>query len=474
MSEPISLLAAPGRRGAPAALAVPERPPRVALVTLGCAKNLVDSEIMAGLLAGSGVTLTGDTAAADVAVVNTCAFIGPSQKESIDRILELAALKREGTLRGLVVAGCMAQRFQGEILREIPEVDAIVGTGQVDAIARVAHRVHRGVAEPLLEVGPPGTAVDLASHRAVSTPRHLAYLRIADGCDFRCTFCIIPALRGDLRSRSVESILEEANRLASAGVRELHLIAQDSTSYGEDLYGEARLPELLRSLAAVEGIAWIRVHYTHPKTWSESLVRVFEEETKVCPYVDIPLQHLTDPMLRRMRREVNRSDMERLFATLRTRIPDVAIRTHFIVGFPGETEGDFEELLASVERADFDHVGCFAYSREEGTPAARMKEQVPERVKLERRRRLMRAQREVATRVWGRWVGREADVLVDAASQGRRRESWVGRVAQQGYEVDGVVHVRPSEGAPCPVPGTFARVRITKAREYDLEGEVVA
>jgi len=469
VSDPISLLAAPRR----AAAALPGVSPRVALVTLGCAKNLVDSEIMAGLLAGSGVTLTGDAASADVAVVNTCAFIGPSQKESIDRILELAALKREGTLRGIVVAGCMAQRYQGQILREIPEVDAVVGTGQVDAIARVAHRVHRGVSEPLLEVGPPGTAVDLASHRAVSTPRHLAYLRIADGCDFRCTFCIIPALRGDLRSRSVESIVEEASRLGVAGVRELHLIAQDSTSYGEDLYGESRLPELLRSLAAVEGIEWLRVHYTHPKTWSESLLRVFEEEAKVCPYVDIPLQHLTDAMLRRMRREVKRADMERLFANLRKRIPEVAIRTHFIVGFPGETDADFEELLASVERADFDHVGCFAYSREDGTPAARMKDQVPERVKLERRRRLMKAQREVATRVWSRWIGRTVDVLVDTPRPGRG-EVWVGRVAQQGYEVDGVTHVRRGDGAPSPVPGTFARVRITKAREYDLEGEVVA
>lgn len=469
MSEPISLMPS---RGTPAP-GEAAGTARVALVTLGCAKNLVDSEIMAGLLAHGGFTLTSDLRSADVAVVNTCAFIGPSQKESIDRILELAALKREGTLRGLVVAGCMAQRYQADLLREIPEVDAVVGTGQVDAIVRVAHRVRRGSPERIVEVGPPGTAVDLASHRAVSTPRHLAYLRIADGCDFRCTFCIIPALRGDLRSRSVESIVEEARRLAAAGVREIHLIAQDSTSYGDDLYGSPRLPELLRALAAVDGIDWIRVHYTHPKTWSESLIQVFEEEAKVCRYVDIPLQHLTDPMLRRMRREVKRADMERLFATLRERIPDVAIRTHFIVGFPGETEDDFEELLASVRRADFDHVGCFAYSREEGTPAAKMKEQVPERTKLERRRRLMDAQREVATRVWGRWAGRTVDVLVDGPSPGREGV-WIGRVSQQGYEVDGVTHVRGGDGVTAPLPGTFARVRITKARQYDLEGEVVA
>jgi len=464
VNEPISLL--------PSRVAGLETA-RVALVTLGCAKNLVDSEIMAGLLSRGGFTMTGDAATADVAVVNTCAFIGPSKKESIDRILELAALKREGSLRGLVVAGCMAQRYQKELLREIPEIDAVVGTGQVDAIARVAHRVRLGASEPIVEVGPPGTALDLAIHRAVSTPRHLAYLRIADGCDFRCTFCIIPALRGDLRSRSVESIVEEGRRLAAAGVRELHLIAQDSTSYGDDLYGSSKLPELLRALAAIEGVDWIRVHYTHPKTWSESLVRVFQEEAKVCSYVDIPLQHLTDAMLRRMRREVKRADMERLFATLRERIPDVAIRTHFIVGFPGETEDDFEELLASVRRADFDHVGCFAYSREEGTPAARMKDQVPERTKLERRRRLMEAQREVAGRVWGRWVGRTVDVLVDEAAK-NREGVWIGRVAQQGYEVDGVTHVRGGDGAAAPVPGTFARVRITKARQYDLEGEVVA
>jgi len=465
VTHPVPLVLPPVRTDA-----VP--PSRVALVTLGCAKNLVDSEIMAGLLARGGFAMSGSVADADVAIVNTCAFIGPSQKESIDRILELASLKREGLLRGIVVAGCMAQRYERELLREIPEIDAVVGTGQVDAIVRVAHRVHRGVSEPIVEVGPPGTAIDLATHRAVSTPRHLAYLRIADGCDFRCTFCIIPALRGDLRSRSLESIVEEARRLAGAGVRELHLIAQDSTSYGEDLYGASRLPELLRALAGVEGIAWIRVHYTHPKTWSESLVRVFEEEEKVCPYVDIPLQHLTDRMLRRMRREVNRAEMERLFGTLRSRIPHVAIRTHFIVGFPGETEEDFEALLESVERSDFDHVGCFAYSREDGTPAARMKDQVPERVKLQRRRRLMEAQRQAATRVWSRWVGRTADVLIDAPD-GTRPGRWVGRLAQQGYDVDGVTHVR-AKGALALRPGDLARVRITKARHYDLEGEVVA
>ena len=465
MTQPVALTL-PSPRTEPAA------PSRVALVTLGCAKNLVDSEIMAGLLARGGFTMSGNVANADVAVVNTCAFIGPSQKESIDRILELAALKREGALRGIVVAGCMAQRYERELLREIPEIDAVVGTGQVDAIVRVAHRVRRGVAEPIVEVGPPGTALDLAAHRAVSTPRHLAYLRIADGCDFRCTFCIIPTLRGDLRSRSLESIVEEGRRLAASGVRELHLIAQDSTSYGEDLYGEARLPHLLRALARIEGVAWIRIHYTHPKTWSESLIRVFEEEEKICRYVDIPLQHLTDRMLRRMRREVSRSEMERLFDALRTRLPNAAIRTHFIVGFPGETEEDFEALLESVERSDFDHVGCFAYSREEGTPAGRMKEQVPERIKVERRRRLMEAQRVASTRVWSRWVGRTAEVLIDAPD-GDRPGRWLGRLAQQGYEVDGVTHVR-ADGARAVQPGDLAQVKVTKARRYDLEGEVVA
>ena len=471
-----------GTTGTPIALASPRRPvpevgveatSRVALVTLGCAKNLVDSEIMAGLLAHGGFAMTADAASADLAVVNTCAFIGPSQKESIDRILELAALKREGTLKGLIVAGCMAQRYQADLIREIPEIDAVVGTGQVEAIARVAHLIRRAPGQAILEVGPPGTAVDLAAHRAVSTPRHLAYLRIADGCDFRCTFCIIPALRGDLRSRPMESVVAEARRLAEAGVKELLLIAQDSTSYGEDLYGSARLPELLRALCRVDGIEWVRVHYTHPKTWTDELISVFEEEAKVCRYVDIPLQHMTDPMLRRMRREVTRSDMERLFERIRLKLPDVAIRTHFIVGFPGETDEDFEALLETVEREAFDHVGCFAYSREDGTPAARMKEQVPERVKLERRRRLMAAQREMAARVWGRWVGREAKVLIDGPVEGKPGQ-WVGRVEQQGYEVDGVTHVRGAEGRVPLATGSFARVAIRKARHYDLEGEVLA
>jgi ribosomal protein S12 methylthiotransferase len=464
---------------APVALTLPKkRAPavaraRVALVTLGCAKNLVDSEIMAGLLAKGGFTTAADPDGADLALVNTCAFIGPSQRESIDRILELAALKREGKLRGLVVAGCLAQRYQAELLEEIPEVDAVVGTGQVDAIVRVMNRALRSPGSRILEVGPPGTAVDLAAHRAVSTPRHLAYLRIADGCDFRCTFCIIPKLRGDLRSRPLESVVAEARRLAEAGTKELLLIAQDSTSYGADLYGEARLPQLLRALASIEGIEWIRVHYTHPKTWSEPLVQVFEEEPKVCKYVDIPLQHVTDAMLRRMRREVRRADMERLIETLRRRIPRVAIRTHFIVGFPGETEEDFDQLLGYVRGAALDHVGCFAYSREDGTPAGRMKEQVPERVKLSRRRTLMAAQRQVAASAWGRWVGRTVPVRVDGPVPGRAGV-WVGRVEQQGYEVDGVTYVRAAGGASEPRAGALIEARITRSRQYDLDGEVVA
>jgi ribosomal protein S12 methylthiotransferase len=408
-----------------------------------------------------------------VALVNTCAFIGPSQKESIDRILEMAALKREGKLRAVVVAGCLAQRYQADLLNEIPEVDAVVGTGQVDAIVRVLHRALRPGNERVLEVGPPGTAIDLAAHRAVSTPRHLAYLRIADGCDFRCTFCIIPQLRGDLRSRSLESVVAEARRLAEAGTKELLLIAQDSTSYGADLYGEARLPQLLRALARVEGIEWIRVHYTHPKTWSEELIQVFEQEPKVCKYVDIPLQHVTDAMLRRMRREVRRADTERLIDRLRERVPGVAIRTHFIVGFPGETEEDFDQLLEYVRGAALDHVGCFAYSREDGTPAGRMKEQVPERVKLARRRALMAAQREVASQVWGRWVGRTVPVRVDAPVPGRPGV-WSGRVEQQGYEVDGVTYVRAASGASEPATGALVSARIARARQYDLDGEVVA
>ena len=452
---------------------LPPTKARVALVTLGCAKNLVDSEIMAGLMANGGFTTTSDPHTADVALVNTCAFIGPSQKESIDRILELAALKREGKLKGLVVAGCLAQRYQAELLHEIPEVDAVVGTGQVDAIVRVLNRALRTPGSRILEVGPPGTAVDLAAHRAVSTPRHVAYLRIADGCDFRCTFCIIPKLRGDLRSRPLESVVAEATRLAEAGTKELLLIAQDSTSYGDDLYGEARLPQLLRALALVPGIEWIRVHYTHPKTWSEALIQVFEEETKVCNYVDIPLQHVTDAMLRRMRREVRRDDMERLIERLRTRIPEVAIRTHFIVGFPGETEEDFDQLLGYVRGAELDHVGCFAYSREDGTPAGLMSNQVPERVKLSRRQTLMAAQKKVAASVWGRWVGRSVPVRIDGPVAGREGVS-VGRVEQQGYEVDGVTYVRAAAGQPALKAGDSVMARVVRTREYDLDAEVVA
>ncbi|HEY8498206.1 MAG TPA: 30S ribosomal protein S12 methylthiotransferase RimO [Limnochordales bacterium] len=418
---------------------------RVAIVSLGCAKNLVDSEVMAGLLQEAGFDLTGDTSRADVVVVNTCGFIEPAQRESVDAILELARARSAGRLRGLVVAGCLPRRFSAEeVAQELPEVDAVIGTAELPMVADVVRSVLRGQRVVLAEPAPSF----LYHHRLPrlrSTPGHLAYVKVSEGCDHPCTFCTIPRIRGPYRSRPMESIVEEVRRLADEGVQEVVLIGQDTTMYGADLYGRLALPELLRRLGQT-GIPWIRLLYAYPAHVTPDLLAAMAETPAVCHYLDVPLQHASDRILRAMRRWGSRQAYERLLAAVREAMPDAAVRTTFIVGFPGETEADVEALLDFVEGAELDHVGVFVYSREQGTPAAAMEGQVPAREKGRRRAAVMARQQAVLERVARRRLGARVPLLLERP--GRSAGEWMARSPYQAPEVDGVTWIRVEGGAP--------------------------
>jgi ribosomal protein S12 methylthiotransferase len=454
--------------------------PRLAFVTLGCPKNQVDSEAMLGLLARDGFRPTGDVGEAELVVVNTCAFLSSAVEESRRTIRSIARLKKNGTLQGLVVAGCWAQRDGVAIASQIPGVDAVLGTGSVEKIVGLSRAVlerarERGTGTPargarvprqgpLDEVHEPGGAL-VPLPRALSTPRHLAYLKISEGCDHRCTFCIIPHLRGDQRSRPLDSLVAEARLLAASGVKELVLIGQDTTAYGTDLPSASRprLSTLLKALVKVDGIEWIRVMYTYPREWDEELMDTLGSEPKLVKYVDMPLQHIHDVMLKRMARASNRARTEALLGEIRRRIPGVSLRTSFIVGFPGETREHFESLLSFVKDTEFDKVVVFAYEPEREAPSAAFKGQVPARVKESRRARLLTLQQEISARRLKQRVGTVATVLVDGPAE---RDRWLARTQGEAFEVDGGVFV---EGAGL-LPGQFAQVRITGASAYDLWG----
>ena len=439
----------------------------VGMVSLGCPKNLVDGEVMLGHLQAAGYRVTADADRADILVVNTCAFIREAKEESIGAILELAERKREGRCRALLVAGCLPQRYRGELLPLLPEVDAFVGTGEYPRIAAICAEVLRGTGRR--DWAQSGTVLyhDLMP-RLRSTPPHFAYVKISEGCDHQCTFCAIPAIRGRHVSRPGTSVVAEVRRLAAEGVREVSLVAQDSTAYGRDRGERDALAGLLRALAAVDGIEWIRVHYAYPASVTPGLVRAMAEEPKVCRYLDIPLQHLADGMLRVMGRGGTGDWIRRLLGRFREAIPDLTIRTSFIVGFPGETAADFETLLRGVEELQFDRVGVFTYSPEEGTAAEALDGRVPRRVALARRRRLMAVAERVAQARGGRLVGTTQRTLVDGPSA----ESPLvmqGRTAAHAYEVDGVVFL---SGGPA-LPGSFVQGRITAARGHDLVAQVI-
>jgi ribosomal protein S12 methylthiotransferase len=441
-------------------------PESVSVVTLGCEKNLVDSEIVSGLLHERGFRLVDRPEDATVVIVNTCAFIDAAKEESVQTILDLAELKKTSRLKALIVAGCLAQRYKEELLKEMPEIDGVVGTGDFVRMADIVDEALRG-RRPAF-IGNPVYAYEELLPRRLSTPKYTAYVKIAEGCDNNCTFCSIPLMRGGFRSRRMETILDEVKRLAEQGVKEISLIAQDTTNYGADLYEDHKLPELLQRVGEVPGIAWVRLHYAYPGFFTDELIDVFASNPKICKYVDMPLQHSEDRILKLMRRPGRQRDVRELVAKIRARIPDVALRTSIIVGFPGETEEDFERLCGFVREMKFDRLGVFTYSREEDTPAARLPDQVPEDVKEYRAHALMEVQREVARENAAKYVGRTLDVLLERYDA--KSGVYVGRSQYDAPEVDGDVYV---SGIKAEI-GDIVKVRITHAYEYDLSGEGIA
>jgi ribosomal protein S12 methylthiotransferase len=449
---------------------------KIGFVSLGCPKNLVDSEVMMGLSQQGGHVLTQNPADADVLVVNTCAFIDKAKEESINTILELAEFKKSGSCRRLVVTGCLGERYRDELKDQIPEIDAVLGTGEVPDIVG-AIEGHRRNIIPLTLInsarGPepdvrslPTYLYDAQSPRVFATPTHFAYVKVAEGCDYKCSFCIIPQLRGHYRSRPVDEIVQEARALAARGIREIILISQDTTFYGRDSGYGAALPRLLRELNGVDGINWIRLLYLYPTTITDDILDAIAECEKVCKYIDLPLQHASDDVLRRMKRPGSGQGYERLLAKIRDRIPGVALRTTFIVGFPGETEAEFDELLAFVGRVGFDHVGVFTYSHEEGTTAYRLADEVPAAVKTKRRNRLMADQKRLVAKAQRRRIGSRVDVMVDGPSPDHELV-WRGRLAGQAPDIDPVVYF--SDADPDALrPGMLLSAEIIGAREYDL------
>ena len=439
---------------------------KILFISLGCDKNLVDSEVMLKLLEEKGYQFTDDETEADVIVINTCCFIGDAKEESVNTILEMAEYRKSGSCKALIVTGCLAQRYQKEILDEIEEVDAVLGTASYDAVAEAVKKVLGGQKE--LHFESIDRLVPDQGGRVLTTGGHYAYLKIAEGCDKRCTYCIIPKLRGHFRSVPEEQLLAEAQRLADQGVKELILVAQETTVYGVDLYGEKRLPQLLTKLARVPGIRWIRVQYCYPEEITEELIQVIKNEPKVCHYLDLPIQHASDRILKRMGRRTTQADLRRIIGRLREEIPDICLRTTLISGFPGETEDDHEELMRFVDDCEFDRLGVFPYSAEEDTPAASMPDQIPEEVKEERRAELMELQQEIAFEKAEEMAGRELTVMIEGKVADEN--AYVGRTYKDAPGVDGYLFLNTDETL---MSGDFARVRVTGALEYDLIGELI-
>ena len=440
-------------------------------VSLGCDKNLVDTEKMLGVAGGLGVSFTDDETEADAILINTCCFIGDAKEESVNTILEMARYKEEGKCRALIVAGCLAQRYKQEIIDEIPEVDAILGTPSYEEIGNVLTRLfgeekekkeeHISCFHDLKELP------ETAKKRVMTTGGHYAFLKIAEGCDKRCSYCIIPYLRGPYRSVPMEQLLAEARELAENGVRELILVAQETTLYGKDLYGEKTLPKLLHELAQIPGIYWIRIQYCYPEEITDELIQAIKTEEKVCHYLDIPIQHASDRILKRMGRRTHKAELKERIGALRREIPDIALRTTFICGFPGETEEDHEELMEFVDEMEFERVGVFTYSAEEDTPAYSYPDQIPEEVKEERRADVMELQQEIAFEHCENMVGKVLDVMIEGKVADE--PAYVGRTYMDAPNVDGLIFVNADEML---MSGDFVRVKVTGANEYDLIGEV--
>ena len=450
---------------------------KIGFVSLGCPKNLVDSEVMLGMAEKDGHEITADASQADVLVVNTCAFIDRAKQESIDTILEMAELKKQAAGRRLIVTGCLAERYRDELKNEIPEIDAVLGTGEVDAFARTISGTRNpapGTAKPLAFYSkPPVFGVDLPTYiydadtpRKRVTPGHYAYVKIAEGCDYKCAFCIIPKMRGHYRSRSIESIVKEARQLSAQGVKELLLISQDTTFYGIDRGERGALPKLLRALNDVVGLEWIRLLYLYPTTITGEVINAIADLDKVVKYIDLPLQHASDAVLKRMKRPGTRKSYVRLLDNIRARIPNVALRTTFIVGFPGETAADFAELEGFIEEIGFDHVGVFTYSHEEGTSAHDLKDDVPAATKKKRQERLMARQRDIVRSRQKARLGERTRLVVDGQSP-EHELVLQGRLPGQAPEIDPVVYLTDCDPSAI-AKGAFIDVEIVGAQDYDL------
>ena len=439
---------------------------KILFISLGCDKNLVDTEVMLGLLASRGYEMTDDETQADIIVINTCCFIHDAKEESIQNILEMAEYKKSGQAKALIVTGCLAQRYIQEILDEIPEVDEVLGTTAYDKILDAVDAALAGKQEVMLS---DIDALPLPeTKRLVTTGGHFAYLKIAEGCDKHCTYCIIPKIRGDFRSVPMERLVKEAKELAEQGVKELILVAQETTLYGKDLYGEKSLHVLLRELAKISGIRWIRILYCYPEEITDELIRVMKEEPKVCHYLDLPIQHANDEILKRMGRRTSRQQLIDIIGKLRREIPDICLRTTLITGFPGETKEQHEELMDFVDEMEFDRLGVFTYSPEEDTPAALMPDQIDEEVKEERQAELMELQQDIAFDNAQDMVGREVLVMVEGKVADEN--AYVGRTYRDAPNVDGLIFINTDEEL---LSGDFARVKVTGAVDYDLIGELL-
>src|SRR5437763_4935703 len=448
---------------------------KVGFVSLGCPKNLVDSEVMMGQLQATGYQITADANEADIVVVNTCGFIDAAKKESIEAILESAKLKSEGSATRLVVAGCLVERYRDELKVALPEVDAFIGTSQINDILKVCDPKTDIRSLPVVSLGNQSATYlyDESTPRVLATPSHYAFIKIAEGCDRPCAFCFIPQMRGHFRSRRFGSVVAEAHQLAEEGVKELILVAQDSSRYGEDLGKQDALAHLLRELAQTDDIEWVRVMYTYPTHISDAFLDVLADEPKAVKYLDIPLQHASQNVLRLMKRGGNRASLERLIERVRHRVPDIAVRTTFITGFPGETEEDFQELLAFIKNVEFDRVGVFTYSDEEGTPAFNLPNKVNPKIAKRRRDQLMREQARISRRKNRARVGKTVRVLFE----GESNESdllWQGRMETQAPDIDGCVLINDAPEGVVPQAGQLVNVLITEAHEYDLVGRIIA
>lgn len=438
---------------------------KIHFISLGCDKNLVDSEMMSGMLAEKGYSFTDDEMQADIIIVNTCCFIGDAKEESINTILEMAQLRESGQIKALLVAGCLAQRYREEIQKEIPQVDAILGTMNIDAAADAIDEVLSGNAKN--HISDCNSAVIYGRKRAVSTGGHFAYLKIAEGCDKHCTYCIIPKVRGNFRSVPMEALVREAEELAGAGVKELILVAQETTLYGKDLYGKKSLAKLLHELAGIPEIYWIRILYCYPEEIDEELIAAIKTEKKVCHYLDLPIQHASDRILKRMGRRTNKKELHDMIRRLREEIPDICLRTTLITGFPGETREEHEELMEFVDEMEFDRLGVFTYSPEEDTPAAEMEGQIEEEVKEERRNEIMELQQEIAFELAEKMIGKVVTAMIEGKVADE--EAYVARTYKDAPDVDGYIFINTEETF---MTGDFVKVLVTGSYEYDLIGEI--